>query len=133
MTARRDRGSATVELVILAPVFAMLLAFVVLVGRVEAGRANVDGVAHSAAREITIARNPAAAINSARASAAASLHAGSPQCRTMGWRVALTAADATVEVSCTVDLAGTGLLPVPGTMKVRGRSTEVVDRLREQP
>ena len=39
-----DRGSATVELVLLAPVFTMLLAFVILAGRVETSRADIEGV-----------------------------------------------------------------------------------------
>jgi Flp pilus assembly protein TadG len=131
VTRPADRGSATVELVILAPVFGLLLALVVVAGRVGAARADVDGVAHSAARELTLARNPASSVDAAHREAARSLREGSPLCRTMGWHTEVTAASVTVTVSCSVDLSGAGFLPAPGTMTVTGTSTEVVDRFRE--
>jgi hypothetical protein len=131
VTPERETGSATVELVILAPVFGLLLAVVVLAGRVGAARADVDGVAHSAAREISLARDPAVAAGRARTEAEVSLHAGDAACRTMGWHAVVTVAAVTVTLSCSVDLAGTALLPVPGSMTVTGTSTEVIDRFRE--
>jgi Flp pilus assembly protein TadG len=131
VTAGHERGSATVELVILAPVFGLLLALVVVAGRVGAARADVDGVAHSAAREIALARNPSGASGPARAEAAASLHEGSALCRSMAWRAEITAAAVTVSISCSVDLSGAALLPLPGSMTVSGTSTEVIDRFRE--
>lgn len=131
MTRPGERGSATVELVILAPVFGLLLAFVVVAGRMGAARADVDGVAHSAAREITLARDPSAAIGRARDEAATALHAGSAMCRSMQWHDAVSATEVTVTITCSVDLAGAAMLPVPGSMTVTGTSTEVVDRFRE--
>ncbi len=47
---RADRGSATVELVLLAPVFALLFAFVVAVGRAQSGHAEVEAAASGAVR-----------------------------------------------------------------------------------
>ena len=64
-----ERGSAAVELVILAPIFTMLLAAVIVVGRVQSSRADVEGVAHSAARSITLSRNPEVAVGEAHAAA----------------------------------------------------------------
>ena len=37
----------------------------------------------------------------------------------------------TVRLSCVVDLASAGALPVPGTMTVTGQATEVIDQYRE--
>lgn len=126
-----ERGSAAVELVVLAPVFMMLLAFVVLVGRVQASRADVEGVAHSAARSITLSRSPETAAGEAQAAAEASLRVGSATCRSMGWDLALSDEAVTVTISCTIDLAAASILPVPATQTVSASSTEVIDRFRE--
>ena len=63
---RRDneRGSATVELVILTPLLILLLLFVVALGRLAGARIDVDGVAAQAARAASIARSPQAAMSS---------------------------------------------------------------------
>ena len=56
MSARRsDRGSVSVELVILAPLFGLLLLGVIAVGRVSNARADVDAAARMAARDLSIA------------------------------------------------------------------------------
>lgn len=131
MTRTDDRGSVTVELVLAAPVFALLLALVVTVGRTQSARADVEAAAHASARTITLARDPAAARTHARADAAARLPVGSATCRTMGFDTHLTPARAEVTVSCTVDLASAGMLPVPGTYTVTATADEVFDVHRE--
>lgn len=128
---RSDGGSVAVELVVLAPIFTMLLAFVVLVGRVQSSRADVEGVAHSAARSITLSRTPDVAAAEARTAAMSSLRVGSATCRSMGWDVALSDDQVTVTISCTIDLAAASILPVPATQTVSASSTEVIDRFRE--
>ena len=72
---RRDneRGSATVELVILTPLLILLLLFVVALGRLAGARIDVDGVAAQAARAASIARSPQAATSSAQQTAASAL------------------------------------------------------------
>ena len=55
---RGDRGSISVELAILAPLVGILLACVVLVGRVQISRADLEGAARSAARDLSIAARP---------------------------------------------------------------------------
>lgn len=129
---RGERGSATVELVVLAPIFTMMLAFVILVGRVQSSRADVEGVAHSAARSISMSRNPSSAANEAQTAAAASLRVGSATCRSMGWDVAVSEERVTVAISCTIDLAAASILPVPATQTVSASSTEVFDQFVER-
>jgi Flp pilus assembly protein TadG len=129
---RDDRGSITVELVVLAPVFALLLVFVVSVGRIQAGRADVEGAARSAARTITLSRHPHAAAQTARAAAASTLEVGSPTCQSMRWDAQVDEAAATVSISCNVSLSHAGLLPLPGSYTVSATSTEVLDRHRER-
>jgi Flp pilus assembly protein TadG len=128
---RGDRGSATVELVLAAPVFALLLAFVVTVGRTQSSRADVEAAAHAAARAITLSRDPQGAIAAVRRDAEASLAVGSPTCRTMGWDVTLTPERATVTVSCAIDLSDAAMLPVPASYTVSATSDEVFDIHRE--
>lgn len=128
---RADRGSATVELVLAAPVFALLLAFVVAVGRTQASRADVEAAAHAAARTITLSREPQADTAAARRDAEASLSVGSPTCRTMGWAVTLTPDRVTVTVSCTIDLSDAAMLPLPAHYTVAATSDEVFDIHRE--
>jgi len=133
VTAKRraDRGSVTIELAILTPLFALLLAFVVLVGRVQSGRADVESAARSAARTISLSRDSTAAIAVAREDAEATVEVGSPTCTSMGFNPVIADGQVTVEVSCVVDLAAASLLPVPATMTVTAAASEVIDTYRE--
>jgi Flp pilus assembly protein TadG len=128
-----DGGSVTVELVIVAPVFALLLAFVVTVGRTQSSRADVEAAAQAAARAITISRLPHGAVQAARADAEASLPVGTATCRSMGWDAQVTAERAVVTVSCTIDLSDAGMLPVPASYTVSATADEVFDVHRESP
>lgn len=127
-----DRGSASVELVILAPLIGILLLAVVVVGRVQVARADVEGAARSAARELAIARDPQAAIGAVESGLGATLDLGSPSCRTMSFTPAITDEWVTVTVGCVVDLDDAAVLPVPGSMTVVGTATEVIDVHRER-
>lgn len=133
MTRRSgDRGSVSVELAILTPVFALLLAFVVLVGRVQSGRADVEAAARAAARTISLSRDTSAAIDVARDDAEAMVRVGSPTCTSMAFNPVVADGEVRVEVSCAVDLAAAALLPVPGSMTVTASATEILDVYREQ-
>jgi Flp pilus assembly protein TadG len=129
---RDDRGSTSVELVILAPLIGILLLSVVVVGRVQVARADVEGAARSAARQIAIARDPQSAISSAQSGAGTSLDVGSPSCRTMTFTSSITEEWVTVTVSCVVDLDDASVLPVPGSMTVTATATEIIDAHRER-
>ncbi len=126
-----DRGSVTIELAILTPLFALLLAFLVLVGRVQSGRADVEAAAHSAARTISLARDAEAGTDAARQDAESVLRIGSPTCTTMSFLPTIADGRVTVEIACEVDLAAAALLPVPGSMTVSASAIEVIDRFRE--
>lgn len=130
-TPRGDAGSVSVELVVLVPAFAVILALVLLVGRVQVSRANIEAASHAAARSITLSRDPHTAAEDAKAATAKRVGAGSRSCQAMGWNVEVTATDATVTVSCEVNLAEAALLPVDRTMTVTSTSTEVFDRFME--
>jgi Flp pilus assembly protein TadG len=127
-----DRGSASVELAILAPLVGILLLAVVVVGRVQIARADVEGAARSAARELAIARDPATVIGAVESGLAETLDVGSPSCRTMTFTPAVTGEWVTVTVACVVDIDDAAVLPVPGSMTVTATATEVVDTHRER-
>lgn len=128
---RGERGSATIELVILAPLFGLLLAFVAVAGRVQAGRADVEGAARSAARTLSLARDPHAAVTGARIDAGTSLDVGGSTCRSMTFSSQISGERTTVSITCSVDLRAAAVLPVPGSYTVTGTATERIDQWRE--
>lgn len=75
---RADRGSFSLELVVLAPVLLLVVAFIVSVGRITEGRAMVEGAVRDAARAATINHNgnAKAAADAAYAAATKGRHCG---------------------------------------------------------
>lgn len=65
MKVRDERGTAAVELALLAPVFVVLLAVVVAAGRLVETKSALLSVAREAARAASEAPDPAAAWNAA--------------------------------------------------------------------
>lgn len=128
---RGERGSVSVELAILAPLVGILLAAVVFVGRVQIARADVEGAARSAARELSIARDPYASLEEVRTGLASTLQVGSPSCRSMSFTPEIGATQVSVTITCTVDLQEAAVLPVPGSMAISASSTEIIDTYRE--
>lgn len=126
-----DRGSVAVELVILAPLFGLLLLAVVAVGRVQNARADVEGAARMAARDLSIARDPHSQLGAAEQLAANTLEVGSPSCRTMSFTATIGPEVIEVTVACSTELQDAGLLPVPGTIAITGTASEVRDHYRE--
>jgi hypothetical protein len=129
-----DDGTAIAELVILIVVFFGFIAAIVFAGRMTVGSAHVEAAARSAARTISIARDPDEAIAGARAEAGKTAGLGSPMCRTMDFDPFIRPGDpvtVTVDITCVVDLSELSLIEVPGTMTVSASAVEVIDRYRE--
>lgn len=129
-----ERGSASVELVLMAPVLILLMVFVVLVGRLGQARADVDRAARDAARAASLARTSEAAHERAAAAARATLADGGVSCRTMtiDLDADVFAPDGSVHatVGCSVDLADLSLLAVPGSRTITATFTQPVDAFR---
>lgn len=126
-----DRGSISVEMVILAPAFVLFFALIVVAGRVQSNTAEVEAAARSAARSLTLSRDPHEAVAIARADTHDRLDVGAPSCRDMAWDARITTTDVTVTISCEVDLEAAAALPIPGTFRVSASSTETLDRFIE--
>jgi Flp pilus assembly protein TadG len=110
----RERGSASLELVLLTPVLLVLLLLVVLGGRYAQARSDVDSAARDAARAGSLARSPEAAADAAEEAAARRLADRDIVCREL--QVDLGETDfrpggiVRVNVTCEVDLSDlTGL------------------------
>jgi hypothetical protein len=132
---RDDRGSAATELIVLTTVSFAFVAVIVLAGRVNVGSAHTEAAARAAARTISLARDPESARGRARDQAARIAEEGSPVCTHMVFDANITAAEVTVEVTCTVDIAQVaGLLKLSsGHHEVSGDATEAIDPYREAP
>ena len=118
-----ERGSASLELAIIAPVLLALLALIVMGGRFAMASTAITGVAGAAARDASLARNPAAARAAAASTALATLadqnlHCqGAPTVRvdTSGFAAAPgTPASVSVDVTCVVVVNELGVPGLPG-------------------
>lgn len=129
-----ERGSVTVELVLLTPLLILMLLFVVALGRLASARLQVDSAAGQAARAASLARDPAAATAQARQTAAGTLTGQHHTCTTVtvttdtsrftaGGTVAVT-------VRCTVSLTDLAGLRLPSSTTVTARSVEPLDIYR---
>ncbi|HEY8527841.1 MAG TPA: TadE family protein [Acidimicrobiales bacterium] len=128
---RDDRGSAPVELAVLAIVSFLFIVFIVFAGRLNVGSAHTEAAARSAARTISAARDPQSAVGDAEADARNTVNEGSAMCRSMGFHPEISADRVEVTISCEVDLSEATLLEVPGSMTVSATAAEVIDRYRE--
>ncbi len=133
----RDRGSASVELALIAPAllaFAMLMVFA---GRVVDARTTVGEVAHAAARAASLERTSGAASAAATSIAAATLQEQGLACSDHSTSVdhgGLTAGGAvSVTVSCTVSFSDLLGVAFPGSQTIEGGATVAVDTFRGTP
>ena len=127
----RERGSVSVELVILAPLFGMLLLSVIVVGRVQNSRADIEGAARSAARDLSVARDPEAAVGRVRSAVSQMVNVGTPGCQTFTFTPSITAESVSVTISCVADLQDASILPLPGSITLSATASEVIDQFRE--
>lgn len=133
---RGDGGSAVVEMVALLPLYVMFIIAVVFVGKLNNSSANIDAAARSAARTISISRNPQEAVGDAEAMARSIAEDGSPFCQPMSFpppEIDLVNLEVTVTVTCVVDLAEATFIGMPGTRTLTATATEVIDQYREGP
>ena len=133
----RDRGSAALELVIIAPGLLLVLAVIIFAGRVAIAQQAVDSAAADAARSASIARTQGAASGAAQSAATSSLANQGLRCVTTGTVVDTsgfaspvgTPAFITATVTCTVNLTDLGA-PIPGTRSVTATVRSPIDTYR---
>ena len=130
MTRAGERGSATLELVVLTPVLVGLLLLVVAAGRLVDARNAVVGAARSAARAASTARTADQARREATAIAEARSRPG-PRCGHLAVDVDTSAfrsgGTVTATVTCSVALTDLVGLRLPGSRTLTARATEPLD------
>jgi Flp pilus assembly protein TadG len=130
----RDGGSAAAELVLVTPLLIVVLMLIVAAGRLVDARLQVDSAARQAARAASIARDPAAAVAQADATARAALASEHITCSSLTVSPDTAAfrpgGQVTVQVTCTVSLAGLALLHIPGAQTLTARFTSPIDVYR---
>ncbi len=131
---RGERGSAAVELTLLAPVLVVVLLFVVGLGRMAHARQQVESVSADAARAASLERTTTAANGVAQAAARASLDRAGLSCTAMDVGVDVSdyqpGGSVTVTVTCTAGLADVAMAGFPGTRRFTSSTTVPVESLR---
>jgi Flp pilus assembly protein TadG len=132
-----DRGSVSVELVVLAPVLALLLLLLGAGGRVVEVQGHIDGAARDAARAASLARSSIQASELARQAALADLTPTS-WCAPRSVAVLVTGypaagplpvggADVAVTVSCEVNMSPFTALGFTAQMRFTGQAVAPLD------
>lgn len=138
MSARSDRGSATIELAVIAPGLLALLGLVILAGRIEAAAGAIEQAAAAGARAASLSRDARSAAAAAEQGAADSLRDQGVTCEpldvrvdTAGFAVALGhPATVTVEVGCRVPLQDVSVPGMPGHRALTASAASPLDRFR---
>jgi Flp pilus assembly protein TadG len=126
-----ERGTATVELVLLAPVVFALLAFIVGLGRSADARGRLTGAARDAARAASLTNTSDAASAAAHDTAltdldGAGLECKSPQVSTDTSRFR-PGGQVQVTIRCTLDLSSLVISGLPGTSTLTAHATVPLD------
>ena len=136
-----SRGSVSVELAILAPVFLLLIATAIGFGRIAVAANAIDLAAHDAARAASISRTGPAAAGNAQTAAAGVLDQqgldclGGPQVApdVSGFaRDDLSLVFVSVTITCEVSLTDLALPGLPGSRVLTTTFVSPIDIFRER-
>jgi Flp pilus assembly protein TadG len=137
---RDERGSAAVEITMVAPVLVAFILVVIFGGRLVLARQAVQSAAFDAARAASLARTQPEARASAARIAASTLANQKLPCATTrvvadttGFTKPVgTPATVTVRVVCEVPVADLGLPGIGGTLTVEDAAVSALDQFRER-
>jgi Flp pilus assembly protein TadG len=125
-----DRGSASVEVMLVAPALLLLLLCAVALGRLANARLDVASAAQQAARAASLLRLPGQAQQVAGQTARAALLETGRACQSLDVTTDTSrfaaGGDVEVTVACTTQLSDLGL-PLPGTHVSRSTASVPVD------
>lgn len=140
MRTRGQRGSLSLEFVLLVPMLVLLFGVMVGGARTWIARSSVEQLAAAAARGASLERTPAGAESSARLLAAAQASVGGLRCEPLTVSVdaralsspAGTPGQVSATVVCAVPLADVLVPGWPGSVEVRATASAVTDSYRER-
>ena len=135
-----ERGTVTLEFVVLAPVLLALLGLLIMAGRVAIASNSVESAADEAARSASISRTAAGARSAAEDGARRSLAEQDLECASMqvdvdtgGFAVPVgLPAQVRTTVTCVVRLADLALPGFPGSRTVTATAVSPLDTYRER-
>lgn len=128
---RPDRGSAPVELVMVAPALMLITGLVIGFGRIEQANLSATGTAAAAARAASLARTPAAAESAARAMAETDRRSCPSPSVTVDTAAFRTGGVVTVTVVCRPSLADLTAIGLPGHIRLASTMASGIDQWRE--
>ncbi|OLO25984.1 hypothetical protein PZ61_0237005 [Streptomyces sp. MNU77] len=137
---RDDRGSLSLEAVILFPVLIMVLLLVVAFGRIGSASNAVDTAARNAARAASLERTGGSASTAGSQVARSVLTEQGLQCTATSVSVSTGGfaapigepASTTATVTCTVRLSDIGLPGLPGAKTMTSSFTSSIDSYRQR-
>lgn len=140
MKHRNERGSATLELVIVAPAALLILAAIIAAGRIALTQQAVQAVAYDTARAASIARNATEARAAATEVVAYSTAANNLTCSSTDLAISTTGfnqpvgtpAAVTTTMTCTVQLSDVALPGIPGAITIVRTGSSPIDTYRER-
>lgn len=135
-----DRGSVSVEAVMLIPGVVLLVLIMVFAGRVVSAKSGVHNAAYAAARAASLERSAGSAQSAADAAAAVVLGQASLRCSSRstsldaaGFTAGIgQAASVRVDVTCQVPLSDLALPGAPGSQSITASATSPIDRFRQR-
>lgn len=131
---RSEEASATVELVVLAPLLVAFLGFVVLLGRLAQAEGQLSDAVRAGAQAGVIASGPLQAAAAARAAVLGSLSGGEHRCNAARVEVDTSSfvpgGELVVAVSCSVSFAGLLAPGVPGSRTIHAQLSAPVEEYR---
>lgn len=142
MRIGRERGSVSVEMAILAPVFGLLLFASIWFGRISIALDAVDVAAHDAARAASISRTASSAGSNAETAANEALDQQNVDCvngpdvrpDTSGFnQTGVELQFVSVTIICEVSFADIAFPGLPTSREVRSTFISPIDVFREQP
>ncbi|WP_327009755.1 pilus assembly protein [Dactylosporangium sp. NBC_01737] len=139
-TVRRadDRGSASIEAAILAPVLLVLVGLAIAGGRIQVAGGAIESAAHDAARAASIARTEGQARADAYSAASATLDQQGLHCSqltvvvdTSGFAIPVgQPAAVAASITCVVDLSDIVVNGIPGSKTINATFVSVLDTFR---
>lgn len=140
MTRRNERGAAAVEVVLVAPILAMVMLVALLGGRLASARQAVHSAAADAARAASIARTATAARHDATQAARTNLDNHQLRCLrtsvtvdTSGFATPVgTPAEVRVTIVCHVPTGDLALPGLGGSVPVEATVSSPLDVFRER-
>lgn len=135
-----ERGSNAAEIVIIAPVIAMLILILVAAGRTALADNGTQSASYAAARAASLSRDAATATTAAQDAAQRAMDHAGIACLTLTVNVDTSGLNAPLgttgtviaSVSCDVNLSDITLPGIPGSRTMTSSATSPVDAYRER-